>query len=48
MPVELWIKGYLIMGLFFTIGSSFTLSKMIRDRHEAERNEQILQERRLA
>lgn len=35
MPAELWIKGYLVMGLFFTIGSTFTLAKTIRDnRHE--------------
>ena len=46
MPVELWIKGYLVMGLFFTIGSTFTLSKMMRDRHEADRAEQAYQERR--
>jgi hypothetical protein len=48
MPVQLWIKGYLVMGLFFTIGSTFTLSKMIRDRHEADRAEQLYQDRRLA
>ncbi|MFN4150810.1 MAG: YiaA/YiaB family inner membrane protein [Candidatus Sericytochromatia bacterium] len=37
MPVDFWIKGYLLMGLFFTVGSSFTLSKTIRDNEETKR-----------
>lgn len=37
LPVELWIKGYLTMGVFFSIGSSFTLSKTIRDNHESRK-----------
>lgn len=43
MSAQLWEKGYLVMGLFFTIGSTFTLSKSIRDRHENERFEQIME-----
>jgi len=48
-----WVKGYLIMGLVFTVGSSFSLSKTIRDDAEAEKlvdrikgakTEQILKE----
>jgi hypothetical protein len=35
LPVNGWIKGYMAMGLLFTVGSSFTLSKTIRDKHEA-------------
>jgi len=31
LPVDLWIKGYMTMGLFFTVGSTFTLAKTIRD-----------------
>ena len=34
LPVSLWIKGYFVMGLFFTIGSTVTLSKTLRDQHE--------------
>ncbi len=34
LPADLWIKGFLIMGMFFTVGSAFTLSKTIRDDHE--------------
>ena len=34
LPVSLWIKGYFAMGLFFTVGSTLTLSKTLRDQHE--------------
>lgn len=37
LPVGLWIKAFMWMGLLFTVGSSFTLAKTIRDQHEAER-----------
>ncbi len=36
LPVDNWIKGYMGMGLVFTIGSSFSLAKTVRDRREAE------------
>ncbi|MEO0602837.1 MAG: YiaA/YiaB family inner membrane protein [Myxococcota bacterium] len=35
LPVDAWVKGYLLMGTLFTVGSSFTLSKTVRDNHEA-------------
>lgn len=35
-PVDLWVRGYLIMGLFFVVGSTFTLAKTMRDNHEAQ------------
>ncbi|MBI3924577.1 MAG: hypothetical protein HY319_03480 [Armatimonadetes bacterium] len=39
LPTDLWVKGYLAMGILFMVGSSFTLSKTIRDNHEwAERS----------
>jgi len=34
LPVDLWVKGYLMMGLYFTVSSSFALSKTLRDEHE--------------
>ena len=37
MPTELWVKGYMAMGSLFTIGSSITLSKTLRDEHEAKK-----------
>src|SRR5437764_15170604 len=36
LPVEPWVKGYAVMGLFFTLGSTFTLSKMIRDNRDRQ------------
>lgn len=37
LPVTLWIKGYLGMGLFFVVSSSLSLSKTLRDQHEARK-----------
>ena len=36
LPVDAWQKGFLGMGLLFSIGSTFTLSKTVRDQHEAQ------------
>ena len=53
MPVEIWVKGYIGMGVLFTVGSSFTLAKTVRDDHEqskvinritAAKTEKILQD----
>lgn len=35
LPVEFWVRGYLAVGLFFALASSFTLAKTIRDNDEA-------------
>ena len=37
LPVDAWVKGYFAMGFFFTMGSSFSLSKTLRDQHESRR-----------
>lgn len=37
LPVDLWVKGFMAMGLVFTVGSSLTLAKTVRDQHEADR-----------
>ena len=37
MPVELWIRGYMTMGLVYVVGAAITLSKTIRDRHESDK-----------
>lgn len=37
LPVNLWVKGYLGMGLLFTVGSTIILSKTLRDQHEARK-----------
>ncbi len=36
-PVEIWVKAYLGMGLYFVVASTLMLSKTIRDEHEAKR-----------
>ena len=37
MPADFWVKGFVLMGLIFTVGSSFTLAKTLRDDHEANK-----------
>lgn len=37
LPVEIWIRGYLGMGLLFTVSATITLSKTMRDEHEAKK-----------
>ncbi len=37
MPVNPWMKGYLGMGTLFSIGSTISLSKTIRDVEESKR-----------
>ncbi|MEJ1931848.1 YiaA/YiaB family inner membrane protein [Nostoc sp. NIES-2111] len=37
LPVDNWVKGFMGMGLAFSVGSTFTLAKTTRDLHEARR-----------
>jgi hypothetical protein len=37
LPVNSWVKGFMGMGLAFSIGSTFTLSKTVRDLHESNK-----------
>jgi hypothetical protein len=37
LPAELWVKGFLTMGFFGAVQSSFTLSKALRDQHESRK-----------
>ena len=37
LPVDLWVKGYMAMGMLFTVGSTITLSKTVRDEHESKK-----------
>ncbi len=37
LPVDLWVKGFMGMGLLFTIGSSLSLAKTVRDQHESDK-----------
>lgn len=35
LPVDAWVKGFMGMGLFFTISSTVSLTKTQRDLHES-------------
>src|SRR5262245_59964829 len=37
MPANPWVKGYLMMGFYFTVSSAFSLAKSLRDAHESSR-----------
>jgi hypothetical protein len=37
LPDGGWVKGFLSMGLLFTVGSSLSLAKTVRDLHDATR-----------
>jgi len=36
LPVDGWMRGFLAMGLLFTIGSCTSLAKTLRDQHEGQ------------
>ncbi len=36
LPVDVWVKAFMGMGLLFTVGSTFSLAKTLRDQHEAD------------
>jgi hypothetical protein len=35
LPLDLWIKGYLTMGIIMLVQSCVTMTKTIRDMHES-------------
>lgn len=37
LPVDNWVKGFMSMGLVFSVGSTFTLAKTTRDLHESRK-----------
>jgi hypothetical protein len=37
LPVDPWMRGFLGMGLLFSVGSTLSLAKTLRDEHEAKR-----------
>lgn len=36
-PIDLWVRGYFLMGTLFLVGATLMLSKTVRDQFEAER-----------
>ena len=47
LPVDLWVKGFMGMGLGFSVASTFSLSKTQRDLHEAVRLTSRVEEAKL-
>ncbi|WP_026734304.1 YiaA/YiaB family inner membrane protein [Fischerella sp. PCC 9605] len=37
LPVDSWVKGFMGMGMAFSIGSTFSLAKTMRDLHETKK-----------
>ena len=37
LPVDNWVKGFMGMGLAFTVGSTISLAKTTRDIHESKK-----------
>ncbi|MGK7926256.1 MAG: YiaA/YiaB family inner membrane protein [Spirulina sp.] len=37
LPVDNWIKGFMGMGLAFTVGSTLSIAKTTRDIHESKK-----------
>lgn len=37
LPVVFWVKGYMLMGMMFTVGACFQLAKTLRDNHESKK-----------
>ena len=47
LPVDPWIRGFMAMGLLFSVGSAVSLAKTQRDVHEASRITARVDEARL-
>ena len=37
MPVDLWVRGYLLIGMVMLIQSAINVTKTLRDNHENQR-----------
>jgi hypothetical protein len=48
LPDDGWVKGFLAMGLLFTVGASLSLAKTVRDLHEATRMAARIDEARVS
>jgi hypothetical protein len=47
LPLDGWVRGFLGMGLLFTVGSTLNLAKTTRDFFEAERLTSRVEEARV-
>ncbi|MEJ1157454.1 YiaA/YiaB family inner membrane protein [Prosthecomicrobium sp. N25] len=37
LPLEIWVKGYMLMGVMMLIQSAITVTKTVRDVHESRK-----------
>ena len=37
LPIDVWMKGYLTMGIVMLVQTCITLTKTVRDNHESSR-----------
>ncbi len=44
LPIDLWIKGYMLMGVAMVTTSSVILTKTMRDRQEASKLVNLIEE----
>ena len=42
MPIDLWMKGYLTMGIVMLVQTCVTLTKTLRDRHESRDRKSVV------
>ena len=43
MPGDAWVRAFMGLGMLYSVGSAFTLSKTMRDQHEARRVSAVVQ-----
>jgi hypothetical protein len=48
MPAEPWVKAFMAMGVLFTVGSTFSLAKTVRDQHESQSIKQRIDDARVS
>lgn len=48
LPLDIWIKGFLLMGVVFSIASAVSLTKTMRDQYEAEQMAARIDEARVS
>ncbi len=48
LPADIWVKAFMAMGLLFSVGSSISLSKTLRDQHEATKLVKRIDEARVS
>lgn len=48
LPADMWVKAFMAMGLLFSVGSSLTLAKTVRDQHESLKTHKRIDDARVS